>query len=98
MPNVEADIPSGQAGADNALTIAEGLKGMSQDFKTICDEADSMFSGEPAVDGMPEFQSEYQHYMDSVQSQANDISDNIYSSASIIGNTDADNMENIELM
>ena len=44
---------------------------------------------------MAEFQSEYQSYMNSVQSQAIDISDNIYSSAGEIGETDERNREGL---
>lgn len=95
MPEISSDVPSSQSGADNTLSIADGLKGISEDFVTTCEDAENLLNGKPKVTGMDNFQVEYQTFMDSVQVQATDISDNIHASAGEIGNTDNENSENI---
>lgn len=85
---VGADVSSAQSGADNSLLVAEGLNGIAEDFVTACDDADALFSGTPKVEGMAAFQSEYQNFMDSVQVQAEEISDNIHDAAGEIGAAD----------
>lgn len=93
MGTIGADVSGAQSEADNALAIAEGLKGMTEDFSTSCEDAHSMFNGEPAVTGMDGFEVEYKSYMDEVQVQATDISDNIHAAGGEIGTTDDENRE-----
>ncbi|MBQ1083453.1 hypothetical protein [Nocardiopsis sp. B62] len=88
---VSADVPGAQSGADEALAIADGLKGIASDFGTACDTAANMFKGKPTVTGMEQFESEYVGFMNEVQVQATDIADNIHASASEIGGTDDTN-------
>lgn len=90
---IGADVPRAQAGAEDALAIGEGLRKIAEDFITVCDDAEAMFEGEPTVKGMGEFQSEYQHFLEGVQSQGEAIAENIEDSAGEIGGTDEQNRE-----
>ena len=95
MPDIGADVPSSQSWADNALSIAEDLKGVGTDFENAYTSADGILKGSPEVNGMNEFGEEYESFIKTVQNEAVVISDNIYSSASEIGNTDTENSENL---
>ncbi|MBE3000918.1 hypothetical protein IDM40_19800 [Nocardiopsis sp. HNM0947] len=90
-----ANVPEAQTGADAALEVADGLRDLADDFDTLCEETHTLLSGEPEVTGMNDFQVEYKSYMDSVQSQADDIADNIHGAAGEIGGTDEENQDDL---